>query len=80
MRLSIVLPAALAYDLSTFERSLAISPDGTRVAYVTARDGELVVRAIDSLEAEPFPGITGARQPFFRTTESGSDFLRVRRS
>jgi len=65
MHLSIVPPAALAYGPSTLERSLAISPDGRHVAYVSAPDGRLVVRAIDSLEAEPLPGITGARQPFF---------------
>ncbi|HQX80099.1 MAG TPA: protein kinase, partial [Vicinamibacterales bacterium] len=65
MHLSIVPPAALAYASATFERSLAISPDGTRVVYVSAPDGKLVVRAIDSIEAEPIPGITGARQPFF---------------
>ncbi len=65
MHLSIVPPAALAYNAATFERSLAISPDGTRMVYVSAPDGKLVVRAIDSLAAEPIAGITGARQPFF---------------
>ena len=65
MRLSIVPPAAQPYQAATFERSLALSPDGTRVVYVSAPDGRLVVRAVDSLEAEPIAGITGARQPFF---------------
>jgi len=65
MHLAIVPPAALGYGQSNLERSLAISPDGMRVAYISAPDGKLVVRPIDSLEAEPLPGITGARQPFF---------------
>lgn len=65
MHLTIVPPAALAYGASNLERSLAISPDGSRIAYISAPDGKLVVRAIDSLEAEPIPGITNARQPFF---------------
>jgi len=65
MHLSIVPPVALPYNAANFERNMAVSPDGTHVAYVSAPDGKLVVRAINSLEAEPLSGITGARQPFF---------------
>jgi serine/threonine protein kinase/Tol biopolymer transport system component len=47
--------------------SLAISPDGSHIAYV-GTDGEtakLYVRAIDSLEARPIQGSEGASGPFF---------------
>jgi serine/threonine-protein kinase len=47
--------------------SLAISPDGTHLAYV-ARQGatqQLYVRAMDSLEAKAIPGTEGATDPFF---------------
>jgi serine/threonine-protein kinase len=44
----------------------AISPDGTRLAYVVGGpEGQLHVRALDSAEATPLPGTGGAWQPFF---------------
>jgi eukaryotic-like serine/threonine-protein kinase len=44
----------------------AISPDGTRLAYVVGGPkGQLHVRALDSAEAMPLPGTGGALQPFF---------------
>ncbi len=47
--------------------AVALSPDGTRLAYV-ARQGstqQLYVRAMDSLEARPIPGTEGAVNPLF---------------
>ncbi len=47
--------------------SLAISPDGTHLAYV-ARQGsmqQLYLRAMNSLEAKAIPGTEGAVNPFF---------------
>jgi len=47
--------------------ALALSPDGTHLAYV-ARQGstqQLYLRAMDSLEARPIPGTEGALSPFF---------------
>ncbi|MDP3718719.1 MAG: protein kinase [Acidobacteriota bacterium] len=49
------------------DRDLAISPDGTRLAYVIG-DGPtaaLYVRALDQLEPTQLQGIAGARAPFF---------------
>jgi serine/threonine-protein kinase len=46
---------------------LAISPDGTRVAYA-ARHGavaQIYIRSLDRLEALPLAGTEGAVQPFF---------------
>jgi eukaryotic-like serine/threonine-protein kinase len=47
--------------------AVAISPDGTHLAYV-ARQGstqQLYLRAMDSLEAKPIPGTEGGVNPFF---------------
>jgi eukaryotic-like serine/threonine-protein kinase len=46
---------------------LAVSPDGTRLAYIAA-DSEreqVYVRDLGELDAKPIPGSTGARHPFF---------------
>ena len=48
------------------DRDFALSPDGTHLVYVS-RDGQLMVRAIDQLDAVPLGGITRARSPFFST-------------
>ena len=69
MRFAFVPSAALPISTNTSDRVLAISPDGTHVAYSAAfREGffgGLVVRAIDRLDAEPLSGIVGVRAPFF---------------
>ena len=46
---------------------MALSPDGTHLAYVARQDGtqQLYLRAMDSLEARPIPGTEGALNPFF---------------
>jgi serine/threonine-protein kinase len=48
---------------------LALSPDGTQLAYVAIpKQGgvrKLYVRALNSLEARPIPGTEGAQTPFF---------------
>jgi eukaryotic-like serine/threonine-protein kinase len=47
--------------------SIALSPDGTHLAYVAVQGGiqQLYVRAMDSLEVRPVPGTEGATGPFF---------------
>ncbi len=47
--------------------AVALSPDGTHLAYVARQGGtqELYLRAMDSLEAKPIPGTEGAGNPFF---------------
>ena len=46
---------------------LALSPDGSHLAYVGTQGGtqQLYLRAMDSLEAKPIAGTEGAIQPFF---------------
>ena len=47
--------------------SLALSRDGTQLAYVVARDGvaQLFLRRLDEFEGRPLPGTEGAFDPFF---------------
>src|ERR1700732_5051775 len=47
--------------------AIAISPDGTQLAYVAIRGStrQIFLRALNSLEAKPLAGTEGARTPFF---------------
>ena len=46
---------------------VAISPDGTRLAYVARQGGkqQIYLRAMDSLESRPIPGTEEGVEPFF---------------
>jgi Tol biopolymer transport system component len=47
--------------------AVALSPDGTHLAYVASQGGtqQMYLRAMDDLEARPVPGTEGAVEPFF---------------
>ena len=47
--------------------TVAISPDGTRIALVVTRAGtnQILIRSLDKLEAQPLAGTEGAENPFF---------------
>jgi serine/threonine protein kinase/Tol biopolymer transport system component len=66
-RLTIALPRG--QQLAGLENgpAVALSPDGTRLAYSALQGGtqQLYLRAIDSLEPTPIPGTEGAVNPFF---------------
>jgi len=66
MRFSIVPPAAASLLRSANDRQIAMSPDGSHVVYVAVGAGQsqLMVRALDRLDAEPLRGITNPRAPF----------------
>ena len=62
-RLTIALPAGA--ELTSYP---AITSDGRTVAYVAQQgteDSQLYLRDLNSFEARPVAGATGARQPFF---------------
>jgi Tol biopolymer transport system component len=61
-----VAPAS-ASPLGLGMRSIALSPDGSRIVYVTLRNGtrQLVVRDLDRFEARVIRGTEGAGFPFF---------------
>jgi eukaryotic-like serine/threonine-protein kinase len=72
-RLSLALPPDRGVALGWFPgSSLAISPDGTEVVYVSANPGtplerssQLRIRSLASLAIRDLPGTFLARQPFF---------------
>jgi serine/threonine-protein kinase len=63
-RFSITLPPALPLAFSINDRDIAISADGTRLAYTAGDQAQLMVRTFDQLDAVPLAGITNARAPF----------------
>jgi serine/threonine-protein kinase len=64
VRFAVIPPTAQPVLLGVPDRALAISPDGTHIAYI-ARGGNLIVRPMDQIVMETLPGITGASGPFF---------------
>jgi serine/threonine-protein kinase len=70
---AVLPPAQLAVPLPLADRvpingaNVAVSPDGSRVAYVAIREGtpHLFVRALNGLEARIVPGTDDAFNPFF---------------
>ena len=66
IRFSIVPAAAQPFNVNGFFRNVTISPDGSHVVYVASGTGtsQLMVRALDQLEAVPLRGVTGATSPF----------------
>jgi len=66
-RLTITLPPG--QQLAGLENSpaLALSADGTHLAYVARQGGtqQIYLRAMDRLEAKPIPGTEGGVSPFF---------------
>jgi eukaryotic-like serine/threonine-protein kinase len=66
VRFAIVPPVAQPLAIVGGDRDLAISPDGTHLVYVAGSGSggtQLMVRAIDQLEAVPLRGTSGARGP-----------------
>jgi eukaryotic-like serine/threonine-protein kinase len=66
-RLSVTLPPGQQLTGLVNGPAVALSPDGTYLAYV-ARQGDtqqIYLRAMDSLEAKPITGTEGAVNPFF---------------
>src|SRR5262245_17971019 len=72
-RFAISLPESEPLALTKFvplavgRRAIAISPDGTNLAYVVSRNGiaQLVLRRLDQFETKPIAGTEGAYNPFF---------------
>jgi serine/threonine protein kinase/Tol biopolymer transport system component len=57
--------------------AVALSPDGTHLAYVGRQGGiqQLYLRAVDSTEARPIPGTEGGVNPFFSPDGQWLGFL-----
>ncbi|MBI3450365.1 MAG: protein kinase [Acidobacteria bacterium] len=75
-RASLVLPAG--FSLDTDNNSVAISPDGTRLAFAGSEVGaksHLWIRRLDSLTAQPLTGTEGASYPFWSPDGSTLGFF-----
>jgi eukaryotic-like serine/threonine-protein kinase len=57
-------PAAQALAISGFNRDLAIAPDGSYMVYIAGPQAQLMVRAIDRLDAQALPGVISVYAPF----------------
>src|ERR1700693_4833383 len=66
-RFTITLPPGEELAGLDLGPAVALSPDGSRLAYVARQGGtqQLYLRAMDSQEARPIPGTEGAVNPFF---------------
>ena len=64
-RLELALPPSV--ELFTGSQTVAVAPDGARIAFVGVRAGvrEVYVRALDQFESVPLRGSTGATACFF---------------
>jgi eukaryotic-like serine/threonine-protein kinase len=69
INLSDIEPLALAKfgPLGIGRTSIALSPDGSLLAYAAELNGkpQLYLRALDQFDAKPIPGTEGAYNPFF---------------
>jgi serine/threonine-protein kinase len=66
VRLNVDLGADVALPpAATTRNSIAISPDGTRLAYVSGTPQKLFIRRLDQQNAVELPGTDGATWPFF---------------
>jgi eukaryotic-like serine/threonine-protein kinase len=67
MRFAILPPASQTLTINGADRALALSPDGSHLAYVSdnaAGTTQLMVRALNQLDAVALAGVTGIRSPF----------------
>jgi serine/threonine protein kinase len=64
VRLDVDLGTAVSFP-SNSGRSLAISPDGTRLVYISGTPTKLFTRRLDQPTATELPGTQGAARPFF---------------
>jgi eukaryotic-like serine/threonine-protein kinase len=76
-RFTITLPPGQQLVSLGFGQAVAISPDGTRLAYVASQEGrqQIYLRAMDGLDARPVPGTDGALEPFFSPDSQALGFF-----
>ena len=67
MRTSIMLPVGQRLTSDNADYPMAVSPDGSRIAYVAETEAgtQLYVRELSDLEPKALAGTFGARHPFF---------------
>jgi serine/threonine protein kinase len=69
IRLSIALPQGMSIDIFHLGSSVAISPNGTTIAFVASTDSETIeriyIRNVNDFDLKPLPGTEGAKAPVF---------------
>jgi aminoglycoside phosphotransferase (APT) family kinase protein len=77
-RFTIMLPPGL-HLVGLGEPALALSPDGTKLAYVAMTQGgsapQIYVRAMNTMETRSIPGTEGATDPFFSPDSQSLGFF-----
>jgi len=63
-RFALTPPASQALAVNNTDRNLVLSADGGYLVYVAGPERQLMVRAIDALDAVPMRGVAGVRIPF----------------
>jgi hypothetical protein len=72
MRFAIVPPASQPLAAITPDRRIAISPDGRRLVYSSlSESSQLMIRAIDRIDAAPIRGLVQPRGRSSLQTETG---------
>ena len=74
-RTTITTSGSAALTIDRLGRDLAVSPDGTHVAYVGNGSTQLFVRALDALEPVAIATATTLRGPFFSPDGQWVGFL-----
>jgi serine/threonine-protein kinase len=80
IRFAIVPPSSQPLTFANPEPAIAISPDGSRIAYIATNatgQAQLFVRSLDRLDATTFPGLESARNPFFSPDGRWIGFFQV---
>jgi eukaryotic-like serine/threonine-protein kinase len=75
-RFAIVPPANAAVGATVYLRTLAVSPDGRRIVYLTV-DGRLMMRALDRLDVAPLLETGLPNAPFFSPDGNSVAFFTV---
>jgi Tol biopolymer transport system component len=75
-RFAIVPPANAAVGATVYLRTIAISPDGRRILYVTV-DGRLMMRTLDRLDVVPLVESGLPNAPFFSPDGNSVGFFTV---
>ena len=81
MQTSILAPEGTQFETMYRNGPPALSPDGTRVAFIASEDGKdsIWIRSLDKTEARQLPGTEGAFYPFWSPGGKSIGFFKNRK-